>query len=205
MAIHLSRIYTRGGDKGETSLATGERVAKNHPRLEAYGTSDELCCLIGRIRTILAQNSSFDLLRERTADQLTTIQNRLFDLGTILATPEGKEWPNMPGLGECDILLLENWIDAMNAELPPLHSFVIPGGSLLNADTHMARAVCRRMERLLCGLILHNVTVPAEASAWVNRLSDYLFVLSRWYAKQEGITEYTWSQRPAPTATSSHA
>jgi len=205
MAIHLTRIYTRGGDKGETSLASGDRVPKNHPRLEAYGTSDELGCLIGRIRTLLNLPDCKPELRERTAEQLATIQNRLFDLGTMLATPTGKEWPNMPGIVTEDVTLLEAWIDAFNSELQPLTSFVLTGGSLLNADTHLARAVCRRLERLLCGLSAQNIDVPAPGACWVNRLSDYLFVLSRWYSLQEGVTEFFWAQRPAEAGKTPHA
>lgn len=185
MAINLSRIYTRSGDKGSTSLASGERVLKNHPRLEGYGTSDELCCLLGRLRT---QDT-------RKAEQLATIQDRLFDLGTMIATLPGKEWPGMSKLNADDATQLEQWIDEMNLELEPLKSFVLPGGSLLNADAHIARAVCRRFERLLCTLPDHDVEVAPEIAAYVNRLSDYLFVLSRWYAKQDHIPEYLWSQR----------
>lgn len=184
MAINLSRIYTRSGDKGETSLASGDRVTKDHPRLEAYGTSDELCCLIGRLRT----------QDVRKADQLAEIQDRLFDLGTMLATSPGKEWPGMSKLNPQDSVQLEQWIDEMNLALEPLKSFVLPGGSLLNADAHIARAVCRRFERLLCSLP-SDVPVHAEILTYVNRLSDYLFVLSRWYAKQDQVPEYLWSQR----------
>lgn len=196
MSIHLTRIYTRGGDKGTTSLATGERVAKDNPRLEGYGTSDELCCLIGKIRTILGDTNLPLVVRTRTTPMITTIQDRLFDLGTVMATTPGKEWPGMPGIRLEDVQELETWIDELNQDLKPLTSFVLPGGSLLNAETHLARAVCRRLERLMCHLQHQEVEIPPEPMAWVNRLSDFLFVLSRWYSLQESVPEYLWSQRP---------
>lgn len=195
MSIHLTRIYTRGGDQGKTSLATGERVDKDHPRLEGYGTSDELCCLVGKIRTLLADEKLPSAVRERTLPMMTTIQDRLFDLGTVMATTPGKEWPKMPGIRAEDVQELESWIDSLNEDLQPLSSFVLPGGSLLNAETHLARAVCRRLERLMCHLVHVDVELPAEALSWVNRLSDFLFVVSRWYSLQENVPEYLWSQR----------
>jgi cob(I)alamin adenosyltransferase len=194
MALNINRIYTRSGDKGLTSLASGERVPKHHPRLESYGTSDELCCLVGRLRTQLAQGAT-EKCRATTEEMLATIQDRLFDLGTMLATPLGKEWPGMPAVNQADVDQLETWIDLLNADLAPLTSFVLPGGSFLNCDAHLARAVCRRLERVLCGLGELDIEVSPLALAWVNRLSDLLFVLSRWYAWQEGIPEYLWSQR----------
>jgi cob(I)alamin adenosyltransferase len=194
MAINLTRIYTRGGDKGETSLTTGDRVPKHHLRLEGYGTSDELCCLIGKLRTELVTCGPA-ACKDRTLDMIATIQDRLFDLGTVLATPVGKEWPGMSCILPEDVSLLENWIDSLNKDLEPLQSFVLPGGSVLNAEAHLARAVCRRLERILCHFKEQGIEIQEPALAWVNRLSDFLFVLSRWYAKSEGIPEYLWSKR----------
>lgn len=198
MTINLSRIYTRGGDQGKTSLATGDRVAKTHPRLEGYGTSDELCCLLGKIRTLAEALPVDSAIHLRTVPQLAVIQDRLFDLGTMLATPSGKEWPGMSQIVAQDITELEQWIDAFNEELEPLKSFVLPGGSALNAETHVARAVCRRFERLLCTLGDQDIDVSPLVMAYVNRLSDYLFVLSRWYSRKEQVAEYLWSQRKGP-------
>lgn len=195
MAVHLTRIYTRGGDKGQTSLASGERVPKDHPRLEGYGTSDELCAVVGRLRTLLFSPGTSPGIKNLLELQFALIQDRLFDLGTMIATPVGKEWPGMPGIIESDIQELEAWIDTMNAELQPLKSFVLPGGSLLNADAHLARTVCRRLERILCSLNAQGVEVPALAMSYANRLSDYFFVASRWVSLKEGIPEFIWSQR----------
>ncbi|HSQ41785.1 MAG TPA: cob(I)yrinic acid a,c-diamide adenosyltransferase [Fibrobacteraceae bacterium] len=189
--MHLTRIYTRAGDKGLTSLASGERVPKNHPRLETYGTSDELNCVLGHLRTQLHGDSL-----NRTGALIAMLQDRLFDLGTRLATTPGKEWPNMPGLRQEDVDQLEKWIDEFNAELPPLRSFVLPGASLCNADAHLARTVCRRLERQLCSFAETEELSPVLA-AWVNRLSDLLFVLARWYAHTDGLEEPLWTQRPA--------
>lgn len=195
MAINLSRIYTRGGDKGQTSLASGERVPKDHPRLEGYGTSDELCAIVGRFRTFLILPGVASPIRTLLEPQIANIQDRLFDLGTMIATPIGQEWPGMPSILESDISELEQWIDAMNAELEPLKSFVLPGGSLLNTEAHMARTVCRRLERIMCSLQAQGIEIPSLAMSYANRLSDYFFVVSRWVSKQEGIPEFVWSQR----------
>ncbi len=195
MAVNLTRIYTRGGDKGQTSLASGDRVSKNHPRLEGYGTSDELCAILGRFRTLLATQGVPQAIKHHLGPQLATIQDRLFDLGTTIATPVGKEWPGMPCILEADIQELEHWIDAMNAELEPLKSFVLPGGSLLNAEAHVARTVCRRLERVLCTLVADGIEISPLTMGYVNRLSDYLFVASRWVSHREGVPEFFWSQR----------
>lgn len=195
MAINLSRIYTRGGDKGQTSLASGERVAKNHPRLEGYGTSDELCAVVGRLRTLALDATTPTAVRGHLAPQLALVQDRLFDLGSMIATPVGQEWPGMPCIRHEDIQQLEQWIDEMNAELEPLKSFVLPGGSLLNADAHLARTICRRLERILCNLVAQGIDIPAHAMSYANRLSDYFFVASRWISLKTGVPEFTWSQR----------
>lgn len=192
MSIHLTRIYTRSGDKGFTSLTTGQNVSKSHPRLEAYGTLDELISHIGRV----AVQCTGPL--ERASPDLQTIQADLFDIGTLLATPAGEGWPGMPELDPQGVTRLEQWIDAMNAGIPPLTSFVLPGGCLVNADAHVCRTVCRRLERLLVQLQEKDIPVDAGILAYINRLSDYFFVFSRWASHETGSPEVLWKpHRPA--------
>lgn len=196
MPINLSKIYTRGGDKGDTSLATGERVAKSHPRLEAYGTADELNCLIGKIRSHLMLLDPKHSLRQQLEPQFAEIQDRLFDAGTVLASTSQIANPKAPRIIESDTKQLELWIDDMNSQLSPLTSFVLPGGSLINAETHHARTVCRRLERLFKHLQDQEIEISPPLYAWINRLSDYLFVASRLMTLRLESTELVWSQRP---------
>jgi len=191
MSIHLTRIYTRSGDGGNTSLTTGERVSKSHPRLEAYGTLDELGAFLGRLSVQCAQESNPEALR-KSIDQLRRIQSNLFDMGTLLATPEGGQWPGMPRLSAAAITQLETWIDAMNENIPALTSFVLAGGSAANAEAHICRTVCRRLERLLVHLQETGIAVDPLLLGYINRLSDYLFVFSRWAAQLTGDPEVLW-------------
>ncbi len=168
--VQLTRIYTRGGDKGQTSLGTGRRVPKHDLRVEAYGTVDEANCVLGLAR----------LHTEGDADaMLALVQNDLFDLGADLCTPEGEE-RKATALRIVDeqVDRLEREIDAMNGELAPLRSFILPGGTPASAHLHMARAVVRRAERLMTELAVTEPVNPA-ALKYVNRLSDHLFVLAR--------------------------
>ncbi len=168
--VQLTRIYTRGGDKGQTSLGTGRRVPKHDLRVEAYGTVDEANCVLGLAR--LHTDGDADAM-------LSLIQNDLFDLGADLCTPEGEE-RKATALRIVDeqVDRLEREIDALNGELAPLRSFILPGGTPASAHLHMARAVVRRAERLMTEL---SVTEPVNPAAlkYVNRLSDHLFVLAR--------------------------
>jgi len=173
--VRLTRIYTRGGDKGETSLGDGSRVAKQSPRVEAFGTVDEANAAIGLAR----------LHTEGEADaMLARIQNELFDLGADLCTPEeGRRAPRDQKLGAlrivaAQVLRLEREIDRMNATLRPLDSFILPGGTPAAAHLHLARTVTRRAERLVCVLAAEERVNP-EAVKYLNRLSDHLFVLGR--------------------------
>jgi cob(I)alamin adenosyltransferase len=172
--VRLTRIYTRGGDQGETSLGDGARVAKTHPRVEAMGEVDELNSLIG---WALAAGNAPDVLRR--------IQNELFDLGADLATPESRDRPRLRVSQEA-IERLESECDAGNAELEPLRSFVLPGGSELAARLYLARAVCRRAERSVLRVDGAN---PAVA-VYLNRLSDLLFILAR--GANEAGEEILW-------------
>ncbi len=193
--VTLNRIYTRTGDDGSTGLVGGARVRKNAPRVAAYGDVDELNCLVG-ICVTLANHPAEMPIRER----LVVIQNELFDLGAELATPFGSSFEGMPKTGSAQVGQLESWIDELNGPLLELKSFVLPGGTPLNAHLHLARAVCRRAERTI--LCLHEVEpVGDNVLRYVNRLSDLLFVMSRAASQSVGAQEFLWvpgGSRPTP-------
>lgn len=180
------KIYTKTGDKGLTSLFGGKRVPKHHLRIEAYGTVDELNSNIGLIRDQKISPETFAVLIE--------IQDRLFTLGSILATEPGNEKVKVPQLNEKDILFLENEIDKMNEVLPEMRSFVLPGGHQTVSFCHMARCVCRRAERLVVHLA-ELETVPELVIKYLNRLSDFLFVLSRKISQENNANEIPWKAR----------
>lgn len=180
--VTLTRIYTRGGDKGETSLASGERVAKHALRVEAYGTVDEANAVIGLAR--LHTDGDADAM-------LARIQNDLFDLGADLSTPEGDERPRGAlRATDAQVERLEREIDALNAALAPLTSFVLPGGKPAAAHLHAARTVVRRAERLATALAEREAVNPA-AVRYLNRLSDHLFVLAR-HLNDRGEADVLW-------------
>jgi cob(I)alamin adenosyltransferase len=178
MMVKLTRIYTRGGDKGETSLGRGERVAKHDLRVEAYGTTDEANAVIGLVRSAIDRSVKNDALRRHVDAMLMRIQNDLFDLGADLCTLSSKEGEAALRVLPSQTERLEKEIDAMNGELSPLTSFVLPGGSEAAAWLHLARTVTRRAERCMTALAADQPVSP-EAIKYVNRLSDHLFVLSR--------------------------
>ena len=182
--VQLTRIYTRGGDKGQTSLGDGKRVPKHDLRVAAYGTVDEVNSVIGLVRLSTTGAPEVDAM-------LSRIQNDLFDLGADLCTPE-QENPQYPPLRIVDAQVdrLEHEIDTMNAELAPLKSFVLPGGTPAAAYLHLARTVSRRAERLMTELAEHE-QVGAPALKYINRLSDHLFVLSR-YVNDKGALDVLW-------------
>ncbi len=182
--VKLTRIYTRGGDKGETSLGDGTRVPKHDPRVTAYGTVDEANAVIGMARLHTADDPEVDAMLGR-------IQNDLFDLGADLCTPEEPE-PRYPPLRivESQVERLEREIDAMNATLPPLASFILPGGSPAAAHLHLARTVVRRAERHMTEAAAV-APVGRPALKYVNRLSDHLFVLGR-VVNGRGATDVLW-------------
>ena len=177
------KIYTKGGDKGETSLLGGTRVAKSHERVEAYGNLDELNSFIGLIRD--------QEIHARYKEVLMGIQKNLFVAEALIARDPDKQTRELPSLTEDDITLLEREIDAMNEELPPLTHFILPGGHTTVSYCHVARTVCRRAERSLIRL---NTSSPVEniIIRLLNRLSDYLFVLARKTGKDLGATESPW-------------
>ena len=193
MAVNLDRIYTRGGDAGQTSLGRGERVAKHDVRVEAYGTVDETNSVIGLARSAIARAGAPDESRLAGADaMLGRIQNDLFDLGADLCTPEGQ---SKRGEGALRVVAsqverLEKEIDAMNAELAPLKSFILPGGSEAASWLHLGRTVSRRAERCMTRLAAEQEINP-EAIKYINRLSDHLFVLAR-RLNDNGAADVLW-------------
>lgn len=180
------KIYTKTGDQGETSLIGGTRVPKYHLRIEAYGTVDELNSWVGLIRDQIAN--------ENHVKQLLYIQDRLFTIGSLLAADPEKSKMKLPTLSETDCQLLEAEMDAMDEQLEPLKSFILPGGHPLVSQIHIARCVCRRAERLIVHLQNEAKTDPV-ISIYLNRLSDYLFLLSRWTAKNLNAEESPWTPR----------
>jgi cob(I)alamin adenosyltransferase len=186
--VRLTRIYTRGGDTGETSLGDGSRVPKQALRVEAYGTVDEANAAIGLARLYVESGADPD-----TDAMLARIQNDLFDLGADLCTPEASERAARKGalrITAAQVARLEREIDAMNAGLRPLDSFILPGGTPAAAYLHLARTVVRRAERLVCALAAEERVNP-EAVKYLNRLSDHLFVLAR-LVNDNGARDVLW-------------
>ncbi len=183
--IALNRIYTKAGDQGQTHLAGGQRVAKDSLRIECYGTVDELNAFVG-----MAGISSADSIPELAAI-LKRIQHELFNLGSILATQPQDVHPKQARITSTEIARLETEIDRMNADLAPLRSFVLPGGSRLNTELHACRTICRRAERIAVSLAREE-EIPPETIQYLNRLSDAFFVWSRWANHVMGIPEVLW-------------
>ena len=193
MPIRLTRIYTRTGDQGDTALVGGRRVAKDSPRIEAYGTIDELNSIIGLARVFNAERLSKGKAPRWLDGVFRQLQNELFDLGSELATPEDAVYEGMHRIGESEVKALEELMDQCQKDLAPLKSFVLPGGGRVGGYLHQARTVCRRAERRVLALTRVETVSPWPLT-YVNRLSDLLFVLSRWVAKKGGETEYLWER-----------
>jgi len=185
------RIYTRTGDRGETSLFGGRRLPKDHLRIEAYGTVDELNAFLGLVNDHLRLEELTGLYQEVNA-----IQNLLFNLGAQLASDPEKDM-QIPSLQSSDVESLEQAIDRMEAELPELKNFILPGGHPAVSQCHVARCVCRRAERLVVSLAAAE-PVDAFILTYLNRLSDYLFVLARYVGRQLGAAEVIWAPRSTP-------
>jgi len=190
--LAINRVYTRLGDAGETSLAGGQRVPKDSPRIEAYGTVDELNSFAGLARATAADAPALADL----STILLRVQHELFNLGSILATLPADVHPRQARITEVEIAQLETEMDRMNAELPALRSFVLPGGSRLNAELHVCRTVCRRAERKATALAREE-QIPAEAVKYQNRLGDAFFVWSRWASHRTGVPETLWEPNRA--------
>ncbi|MDA0375661.1 MAG: cob(I)yrinic acid a,c-diamide adenosyltransferase [Planctomycetota bacterium] len=201
--MRITRVYTRTGDKGSTRLVGGQELAKNAPRIEAYGTVDELNAVLGVARTFCEQSPGPAEAVAEVSKILKAVQNDLFSVGADLATQPADRWEGMYRVGEADVARLESWCDRLNGDLPPLEEFVIPGGGPVGAFLHQARTVCRRSERRLVALMEIESEVGDGCLVYLNRLSDLLFVLSRWAAKALGEPEYQWEQpgsRPGDSA-----
>ena len=182
------KIYTKTGDKGSTSLIGGVRVPKNHIRIESYGTVDELNSYLGMVRD-MAHNTLIN-------EWIHEIQDRLFTIGSVLATNPDKEVKmKLPDLHETDVIWLEQKIDEMNEVLPEMRSFILPGGQLAAPTAHVARCVCRRAERICVAMQQQNEEVPDLVVTYLNRLSDFLFVLSRYIAHINGVEDTPWRAR----------
>ena len=184
----MFKIYTKTGDKGGTSLIGGVRVPKSHIRIESYGTVDELNSYIGMVSDMVNNEPIIEELRE--------IQDRLFTLGAALATNPDKEVKmKLPDLHDTDVTWLEERIDKMNEVLPEMRSFILPGGNLASSTCHVARCVCRRAERICVAMQEHNEFMPQQILSYLNRLSDYLFVLSRYISHINNAQETPWRAR----------
>lgn len=183
-----TKIYTKTGDLGKTSLIGGTRVPKSHLRIETYGTVDELNSFIGFLYDQVTHERSRTILRE--------IQDRLFTIGSSLACDPDKE-PKMklPDLKEEDVQLLETEIDEMNKALKPMKSFILPGGSMAVSSAHIARCVCRRAERNCVNMLEHEMFIDPLVIKYLNRLSDHLFVLARYIAHLTNVSEIGWKAR----------
>ena len=188
--VKITKVYTRTGDTGETGLVGGKRLPKDHPRIEAYGSVDELNSVIGLTLSFLAKKEA-SKRREKLGLILEAIQQKLFDTGSELATLPGDEYKGQINLQAENVEWLEEIIDAMNGELQPLKSFILPGGTSLNAFLHQARTVCRRAERDILKLNQIDLVNP-EIIKYINRLSDFLFVAGRWVTETLGETETLW-------------
>ncbi|HQR13630.1 MAG TPA: cob(I)yrinic acid a,c-diamide adenosyltransferase [Nitrospira sp.] len=197
--MRITKVYTRTGDAGQTRLAGGQQVWKDCLRVEAYGTVDELNASVGLVRAMNAEGGNTSPASVQLEADLRWIQNKLFDVGSLLATAPGQSFPNMPKVTEADVTGLEQMIDRCQEDLAPLKEFILPGGGKVSATLHQARTICRRAERD-CIRLSREEDVSAELNKYLNRLSDALFVMARWVAKTQGEPEFLW-QRESDAAT----
>lgn len=197
--VRITKVYTRVGDKGETALVGGKRVPKDSPRIDAYGTIDELNSIVGLARVFNEENLDAGEAHQFLDGVLCQIQDELFDLGSELATPPEFFQEGMYRVSEQEIERIEKLIDRCQKDLEPLKSFILPGGGRVGAYLHQCRTVCRRAEREILRLSRAE-EINHDVIKYMNRLSDLFFVLSRWISKQTGEQEYLWQrglqQRP---------
>ena len=194
--LAINRVYTKRGDSGETSLAGGQHRPKDDLRIQAYGTLDELNAFIGLARQSAIEAALSAPALNELATILLRVQHELFNAGSILATLPEDVHPKQARITTAETKQLEREIDRMNEELPPLGSFVLPGGSRLNAELHACRTVCRRAERITVALA-RSEPIDPEIVRYLNRLSDALFVWSRWASHRMGIPEVLWEPNRA--------
>jgi cob(I)alamin adenosyltransferase len=184
--VKINKIYTKTGDNGTTGLVGGSRIEKASLKVEAYGELDELNCHLGMCRTLCEKHK-----RVRMHSMLALIQNEIFDIGAVVASPAGKEQLELMTVTTQSIERLEAWIDELISDIPELRSFVLPGGTELNASLHVARAVTRRVERRVNSLTREE-NVPRLILIYLNRLSDLLFAMARAESQAAKCSEYLW-------------
>ena len=184
----MFKIYTKTGDKGGTSLIGGVRVPKSHIRIESYGTVDELNSYIGMVNDLCNNVNISNWLRE--------VQDRLFTIGSVLATAPSKDIKmKLPDLQTQDVQWLEQLIDEMNETLPEMRSFILPGGNLASSTCHVARCVCRRAERICVQMQENDELIPPLVIQYLNRMSDFLFILCRYISHINNAPEIEWRAR----------
>lgn len=194
--MRISKVYTKTGDKGKTRLAGGQQVWKDSLRVEAYGTVDELNSVLGVTRAMWLAGTK-EPIRTQIEQELRWMQNKLFDIGGLLATKPGQSFPNMPSVNTADVSRLEGLIDGWQKDLQPLREFILPGGGAIASSIHLARTVCRRAERC-CVSLMRKEQVNPPIIIYLNRLSDALFVLARWTAYRLGEPELLWERSKSP-------
>ncbi|MBX3303114.1 MAG: cob(I)yrinic acid a,c-diamide adenosyltransferase [Nitrospira sp.] len=197
--MRITKVYTRTGDAGKTRLAGGQQVWKDSLRVDAYGTVDELNSSLGIVRVLNGEAIEPNKQACQLEDELRWMQNKLFDVGSILATAPGQTFKNMPQVAPSDVTRLEKLIDRCQTHLEPLKEFILPGGGKVSGFLHQARTICRRAERL-CVALSKTEPVDPTIIKFVNRLSDALFVLARWVAKTQGEPEFLWERDVAKKA-----
>ena len=198
--MRITKVYTRTGDAGKTRLAGGQQVWKDSLRVEAYGTVDELNSSIGIVRVLNSETMGKNKQAGQLEDELRWVQNKLFDVGSLLATAPGQTFKNMPQVVANDVTRLEKMIDRCQKILEPLKEFILPGGGKVSSFLHQARTICRRAERL-CVALSKIEPVDPQIIKFINRLSDTLFVLARWVAKTQGEPEFLWERNVAKKST----
>jgi cob(I)alamin adenosyltransferase len=191
--MRITKVYTRTGDAGKTRLAGGQQVWKDSLRVEAYGAVDELNASVGVVRVINADMKEESPAAQQLEDELRWVQNKLFDVGSILATAPGQTFKNMPQVVAQDVLRLEKLMDRCQKDLEPLKEFILPGGGKVSGFLHQARTICRRAERV-CIALSKAEPVDPTIIKFLNRLSDALFVLGRWVAKTQREPEFLWER-----------
>ena len=191
--MRITKVYTRTGDAGQTRLAGGQQVSKDSLRVEAYGTVDELNASVGLVRAMNEEAIAVIGAAKQLEQDLRWVQNKLFDVGSLLATAPGQTFKNMPTIRAQDAVRLERTMDRCQKELPPLKEFILPGGGRVAATLHQARTICRRAERI-CVRLAREETLDVQIIKFLNRLSDALFVWARWVAKTQGEPEFLWER-----------
>ena len=192
--MRITKVYTRTGDGGLTRLVGGQQVPKDHVRISAYGTVDELNAVLGLARTFNTRSGADPAAVSRLDGMLHRVQNDLFNVGADLATLPGDRWEGMVLVEAQDVARLEGWIDELNEDLGPLRDFILPGGGPVGAFFHQGRTVCRRAEREVVGLMHAEPALDGAALRYLNRLSDWLFVAGRWAARALGEPEHLWDR-----------